>query len=64
MPCPRCASTHITEEYKLTVCTDCGYVLDDSRLLAEGPQLGAAQDAAPGQEGREQADPAERPDRD
>ena len=41
MPCPRCGSSHITEEYKLTVCTDCGYVLDDSRLREEGPQLGA-----------------------
>lgn len=42
MPCPRCGSDHITEEYKLVVCTDCGYVLDDSRLQAEGPGLSAA----------------------
>lgn len=47
MPCPRCQSSHITEEYKLTVCTDCGFVLDDSRLREEGPQLTAPIDAAP-----------------
>lgn len=45
MPCPRCGSTHITEEYKLIVCTDCGNVLDDSRLQAEGPRLGEPLDA-------------------
>lgn len=39
MACPRCGSEHITEEYKLVVCTDCGFVLDDSRLKAEGPGL-------------------------
>lgn len=44
MPCPRCQSSHISEEYKLTVCTDCGYVLDDTRLREEGPQLNAPLD--------------------
>ena len=39
MPCPRCGSSHITEEYKLVECVDCGYILDDSRLQAEGPVL-------------------------
>jgi transcription initiation factor TFIIIB Brf1 subunit/transcription initiation factor TFIIB len=46
MSCPRCGSDHITEEYKLVVCTDCGFVLDDSRLQAEGPGLNAPPDEA------------------
>lgn len=56
MPCPRCGSTHITEEYKLTVCTDCGYVLDDSRLKSEGPQLTPPPEGA----GQEDEDPEPR----
>ena len=56
MPCPRCGSSHITEEYKLTVCTDCGCVLDDSRLREEGPQLGSSPEVA-----AETAYPEQRP---